>query len=303
MAIVQKPTGGRFERALILANRNASRFAEQGERVLRHLEARLMLETRDGDEPGLPRFLRENESSYDVIFVAGGDGTINGLLATLVELSTPVGVIPLGTANDFAKALAIPADPIEAVDALLAGEPHDVDVGLVNDLHFINVASIGLGADVAREMATTEKGLFGILSYPLALIRAYRSARPIRVRMWLDGELRRLRVLQLGVGNGHSHGGGIYVSETVSITDGLFDIYCVIPPSFWRLTFILHALMRAEHAREPSVMTFTASKIELRSSRKVDVNIDGELATTTPASFRVKRSALTILAPLDWKGS
>ena len=291
-----------FKRALLLANPAASRFQSAGDLIRARLSAAIEVVEIDCREQKPGELLAAADADYDVVFVAGGDGTVNSILADMVHREQPLGIIPLGTANDFAHTLGIPMDPEAAIDALLAGKSHQVDLGLANGHYFANVASIGLGAAVVGEMEAQEKTLAGVLSYPLALLRAYRDARPLRTRVVTNTGTHRFHVLQLGVGNGHTHGGGIYVSETVSVTDGLFDVYCVRPSPVWRLTFILHALLWQEHRGETTIETFSAKSIDVRTSRRVDVNLDGELLTTTPAQFEVAPGALNVLTPAGWAG-
>ncbi len=287
-------------RALLLINYGASRAEASGGDIGAQLSRYHEVHVEDMAEIELDDYITRCGDAYDVIYVAGGDGSLNLALEELIKAGKPVGIIPLGTANDFARTLQIPLEPLRAVDVLASGEIHEVDVGCVNGHLFVNVASIGLAASVAREMDANEKNLFGVLSYPLALARAYWNARPLRVRLTIDGKRHRVYVLQMGVGNGHSHGGGLYVSEDVSVRDGQFDIYCVIAPSFWRLTHVLFALLSRSHRFEPALKTYRAEKVEIETSRKVDINVDGELLTETPARFRVLPLALKVLTPAGW---
>lgn len=299
MAGAQQP---KFKRALLLVNPSASRYQAASAVVRAGLGKTMQIDERDTRTTDLHEMLTRCPEAYDAVFVAGGDGTINYLLKDLAGAEIPLGIIPLGTANDFARTLGIPTDPALAVEALIEGETHRVDLGSVNGRYFANVASVGLGADVAREMDSNEKSWLGLLSYPIALFRAYRSAKPLKVRLTIDGDVRKQRVLQLGVGNGHSHGGGLYVSETVSVTDGKFDVYCVLPRSPWRLTSIVNALLRRQHHGDPDIKTFSAEHIAVDTSREMDVNVDGELLTTTPARFQMHARALNVLTPSGWKG-
>lgn len=295
------PQASAYRHALVLINTRASRYTEFASVIRNHLAQRLAADIIAVDEADFEELRTTNVNGYDILFLAGGDGTINYCLPELIRTGLPLAVIPMGTANDFANTLSIPAHPVDAIDALLTGQEHHVDVGQVNGEYFINVASVGLGADVVREMDSTEKGWLGVLSYPMALVRAYRSARPLRVTATLDGTTKRLRVLHLAVGNGYTHGGGIYVGESPRIMDGLFNIYCVVPPRLWRVLNILYALLRRQHRAEPSLHTATAERVEINTGRQVDINIDGELKAKTPAVFEVRKGALRVVAPRDWK--
>lgn len=284
--------------ALIVLNARASRvdtFDAQAELTLRqHFDVRV---EKPADPKQIPNILETYGPDADVIVVGGGDGTIGLSSGLLLKLGRTVGILPLGTANDLARTLGIPVDITAALDVIIAGEIHKIDVGRVNDRHFLNVASIGLAADVSKAQNVDTKKRWKILAYPLSLFRAIQAAKPLRLKIKRDEENIKLRVFQLGVGNGRFHGGGLAVSDIAAIDDGRLNVYAIVPSNHWALATVLFALRFSQHKRNEAVQTFTASRLSVTTSRSVDVNTDGEITTKTPAEFSILPGALPVLVP------
>ena len=180
--------------------------------------------------------LAAHGANADRIVIGGGDGTISSALPELLRLDKPLAVLPLGTANDFARTLGVPADAMEAAEVALSGREHRIDIGSVNGRPFINVASVGLAAKVTEAQSTKLKRRWHVLSYLISLWRAVWEARPFYLEVELDGAPAWSgAVYQVSVGNGRFHGGGLTVSEHAAIDDGTFDLYLVRPGAVWQL--------------------------------------------------------------------
>lgn len=284
--------------ALVVLNVRASRadtFDIQAETKLReHFAIRV---EKPADPREIPRILKQYGAEADIIVIGGGDGTIGRSSGLLLELGRPVGILPLGTANDLARTLGIPIDLSAALNVIIAGQIHKIDVSRVNDQHFLNVASIGLAAHVSKAQDVETKRRWKILAYPLSLFRAIQAAKPLRLRIKRDEENMKLRVFQLGVGNGRFHGGGLAVSDVAAIDDGRLNIYAIVPSNHWALATALFALRFGQHKRNEAVRTFSAMRLSVSTSRSVDVNTDGEITTKTPAEFSILPAALPVLVP------
>ncbi|UFN44978.1 lipid kinase [Nocardioides okcheonensis] len=235
----------------------------------------------------------------DLLVVGGGDGTIGCAAARVAHTGTALGVLPLGTANDFARTLGIPTALPAAVRTLTEGHVVDVDLGRVDGRAYLNVASLGLSVAVTRRLTPGLKRRLGRLAYPVATLRAYRSHRPFAARLELaDGATLELEdLLQVAVGNGRHYGGGLTVSPTASIDDHLLDVYAVERGRL-RDHVSLARLLRTGHLVEHErVHHVTARRIRLVTDEPLEVNLDGEIAATTPATFEVDRNALHVVVP------
>jgi YegS/Rv2252/BmrU family lipid kinase len=235
----------------------------------------------------------------DLVLVGGGDGTIGCAASVLAHTRTTLGVLPLGTANDFARTLDIPSALPAAVDTLLAGKVVDVDLGRVNGSVFLNVASLGLSVGVTRRLTPQLKRRLGRLAYPAATLAAYRHHRPFAARLELDdgSALELADLMQVAIGNGRHYGGGLTVSPAASIDDHLLDVYA-IEKGRLRDHVSVARLLRSGHLIEHDrVHHLTTRRLRVVTDEPLDVNLDGELAAMTPATFEVDRNALHVVVP------
>lgn len=247
--------------------------------------------------------LEAEAGAADLVIVGGGDGTISDLAAELLAANKPVGLLPLGTANDLARSLAIPTDLAAAAEIILAGHSAGIDVGTVNDRPFLNVASLGLSVDVARFHKGARKRWLGVLAYPLSWWDAWRARRPFAARLTIDGAERRVRCAQFAIGSGRHYGGGLTLDETASHFDGLLHGYYVRPLGLGGWLRLLPALFLGRLRRQPEVVTFEARELELTTRRRLAINVDGELAAHTPARFAIRPGALRIFLPREAPGA
>jgi diacylglycerol kinase family enzyme len=191
--------------------------------------------------------------------------------------------------------------PEEAVAVIAAGHSAPIDVGLIETeagrRRFLNVASLGLAAEVARHHQGTRKRLLGVLAYPLSWWAAWRARRPLRLDLILDGVPRSVRCLQLAVGCGRYYGGGLTVDEKASHFDGLLRLYYVRPVPLLTLLWLLPALWLGRLKRHREAETWSGRQVEVSSRRPLPIDVDGDLGLNTPARFSVEPAALAVFLP------
>ncbi|MFG1321090.1 lipid kinase [Xanthobacter autotrophicus] len=241
--------------------------------------------------------IRARAGEADLVIIGGGDGTLNAAASGLFDTQMPLGVLPLGTANDFARTLAIPTDLAAAADVVLAGAPRPIDLGEVNGHPFLNVASIGFSADLARALTQEAKRRFGVLGYGIVAARLLMQSRLFTAFIEHDGQVEHVRTLQVSVGNGRHYGGGMTVEATATADDGRLDFYSLEVDHWWRLLALLPSLRRGTQGTWDDVRTFRTTQVVVRTSRPRPVNTDGELVTYTPAHFRIRPAAILVHAP------
>jgi diacylglycerol kinase (ATP) len=235
----------------------------------------------------------------DLLVVGGGDGTIGCAAGLVAHTDTTLGVLPLGTANDFARTLEIPTALTGAVDTLVNGKVVDVDLGRVDGRAYLNVASLGLSVAVAGRLTPGLKRRLGRFAYPVATLAAYRGHRPFAARIELDdGTVLELEdLMQVAVGNGRHYGGGLTVSPGASIDDHVLDVYAVTQGRLREHVSIARLLRTGHLVEHERVHHLTARRLWLVTDEPLDVNLDGEVAATTPATFEVDRNALHVVVP------
>ncbi len=286
------------KRALLLVNRHArqgQRFAQAVEE-LNALDFELIIVPVKSSEQ-LPNLVRKRGEQVDLVIVGGGDGTLNAVVDSLVEMKLPLGILPLGTANDLARTLSIPQSIPAACRAIAAGQVKYIDLGWVNGKHFFNVASLGLSVKITQNLSKGAKRRWGILAYGLTAVQVLWYTRPFRARIRLNDESIRVKTIQIAVGNGRYYGGGMAVADDAAIDDQRLDLYSLEIKHWWQIFPLLWTLPRGRQAILPWVLTLRGQEIEVYTRKPYDINTDGEITTFTPARFRVIPRALAVLIP------
>lgn len=239
----------------------------------------------------------------DLLILGGGDGTVSSVVDVLAGSRTALGILPLGTANDFARTLEIPADLAQACSVVASGKVVDVDLGLAGTNFYVNVASVGLGVGVSEALTPRLKRAAGPLAYPLAAVRAFRAHRPFAARLsFPDGDHETVeleRVLQVAVGNGRFYGGGNVVAAGAGIDDGALDVYAVEHGPPGRLLAVMSRFRTGQFVRRDDVRHYRTTKVLLETDPELPVNLDGEVEARTPEQFAVAGNALHVVVPAD----
>jgi diacylglycerol kinase (ATP) len=287
-------------RALLLVNTQSRRGAEIDLTALADRFRRggfcVDLHALEPDKP-LATLVAAHGRGAAAVVLGGGDGTLSAAAPGLIACGVPLGVLPLGTANDFAKGIGIPPDLDAAVDIILQGRTRTVDLGDANGQLFFNAAGIGLGPAMTRQMNAGEKARWGRLAYPRAVLRALRRRRSHRLVVECDGVSQRLRALQLTVANGKYYGGGMTAEANVEVDDGMLNLLVVKPATNLQLLRLVPKLWRGEVTGDPNLYARWAAVVRVTANRPLPVTTDGEFTTQTPVQFRVRRGVIDVFAP------
>jgi YegS/Rv2252/BmrU family lipid kinase len=286
----------RSRRALVLVNQNSRQGGGEIGDALATLErGGLSLRHAAPENPeAMQKAIHAAAEDCDCVIVGGGDGTLNAAAPALRATGLPLGILPLGTANDLARTLDIPFDVGEAAAIIAAGHVRRVDLGEVNDVPFFNVASIGLSTRIADELTGAVKQRWGRLGYAITTLRTVARMRPFSAEIHVDGKTRRVRTWQISVGNGRHYGGGMTVEAEAQIDDGLLDLYSLEFDRAWKLALVYPAFRKGKHGLWKEVRTVSCAQAEIRTRRPMPVNTDGEITTQTPARFRVLPKAVSV---------
>ncbi|UDL96294.1 lipid kinase [Lichenihabitans sp. PAMC28606] len=285
--------------ALLIVNTKSRNGAAASDRVFDALETAGIPVRREACEEAsqVSAMIRLLASEVDRVVLGGGDGTLNAALPGLLHTGLPLGIIPLGTANDLARTLGLPIDPVAAAQVIAAGNRTRIDIGKANEVPFFNVASIGFGVDLTRALTRDAKKRWGTLGYLVAGIRALQRLRSFTIEIEQDGTVQRGRTIHLAIGNGRHYGGGMTVSEDAAIDDGRLNVYSLEVRKLWQLMMVLPSMRHGRQGRWKEVRTLASADITVRTRRERSVNTDGEITTKTPARFRVLPRAIEVYVP------
>ena len=281
-------------RALFIVNRrsrNGGRFADQ---------ARLALERRGFDLVEPPDDRARGPAAVPrgvgLAIVGGGDGTLNGAVDALAHLRIPVGILPLGTANDFARSLGIPRELDDACDVIASGRTRRIDLGTVNGRYFLNDVSLGLSTNVAARLQSSVKRRFGVFAAAGIALRAATRARRFRVTIYADRRRYSILAYQVTVGNG-IYLGGLIANFDASIDDGRLDLYALQTKRASHVARMLPFAVAGRYDANPFVLTKKCRHYRIETQRPMRLFTDGEPAGTTPARIAVASRALRVFVP------
>jgi YegS/Rv2252/BmrU family lipid kinase len=297
-----QPAGSRHE-VLVLANTQC--LAKHGLTPEAILDAfapsGLAVEVRTLAPDATAESLREaiEEGAYNLVIAAGGDGTVHQVANALAGTGRPLGVLPLGTANDFARTLGIPSELNAAVRVIVENAPVPVDLGRVNGVYFLNAAHVGLGVETAKRTNPTLKKVIGPLAYMLAAAQAWMNTDPMPITVCNADDCVKLQAAQLLVGNGRYFGGGMQIAKDATLDDGLLDIY-VLPSDVGKaeLLKLAAALKMGTLGDQEHIMYYRTERLTATLGGPVQINVDGEvLAMEGRLDFEVVPRALGVYAP------
>ncbi len=240
---------------------------------------------------------------YDLVIVCGGDGTLNAVVNGLAGSGLAVGLVPLGTGNDFARAIGIPLDPEAAIRRIAEGSEQRVDLGVRDGHRFINVAGCGLDAEVARCVNTGLRRLNGTLAYIVAVMRTLRTFRPGRFTVRVDETPIDEPAMLCAVANGTGYGGGMRVAPRARWDDGLLDVCLVKACGIAEFLRAFPRVFKGTHLDHPKVVYLRGKTVRIECDPPQPVLIDGELDTATPAVFEVLPGALRFVGAGDHGGT
>ena len=254
------------------------------------------------------RMVREAiHSGADTVVAGGGDGTINEVVDSLVRhmdnepaavAGPALGILPLGTANDFARAAGIPLDPVTTLEQIVDSDPVPIDVGRAGQRTFINVATGGFGTQVTVETSEDLKRLLGGTAYLLTGLTRFNSIHSSAGSFRGPNFAWQGKFLVLAVGNGRQAGGGHVLCPRALLNDGLLDVSILPDVDLADLSTALGNLLRGGLAAvEQTVIRAQVPWLEIRSEMPLNINLDGEPIAGHEFRFDVAAGAVRAHLP------
>ena len=278
---------------------NPAAGSEQAERWRERIESiaygcALFTTSHSGEAEALARHVAEK--GVEKIVAAGGDGTINEVVNGLAGTNAALGLFPLGTVNVFAMELGLPTNNLEFCWEVIQGDNmRFVDLPSANGKYFVQLAGVGLDAQVVKETSLAFKRSLGPLSY---LISAAQIAAREPPRLFIESKNASVDEASFVlVGNGRHYGGPFPFFKHAVLDDGLFDVVAFKRLGYLEIIKYLQDVVFSSDIRVPEVEYFQTPHLRITSDQDVPVELDGELVGICPVDFQIREKALRVLTP------
>ncbi len=237
-----------------------------------------------------------------LIIAGGGDGTFSSIAKLFAGSESVLGVLPLGTGNQFARDLGIVADPQSACEVVANGKVASVDMGRAAGDYFLNVATVGVTTRIAQNLTVESKRKFGRFVYAFALVNALRTVKPFVAKLETDNGVVEFETLQVVIGNGRYHAGPFALSPGASITEGKLSIYALKSGSKGAFLKLGLYLPTGHQGDLPEIHSEEAIQGVLTTTTPQRVTIDGEVNARTPLTFGISPDCLRVMVPRSFEG-
>ena len=249
-------------------------------------------------QPGDAEKFASEASEFDLIVSAGGDGTLNEVVNGIAQggCIAALGVLPLGTGNDFARTLGVPTNLEAAIEEIIAGKSRAIDLVRVTSdsiRYFVNVSSGGFSGMVGEKLTPDMKRTWGPLAYLRSAAAAFSELRGYVTRVALDDtEALELDLYNVVVANGRYVAGGIPIAPEAELADALLDIVLISERGPAELAILAAQILLGKHLSSDGIIFRRAKKVAISSRPGMWFNVDGELIGNEPATFELLPQAL-----------
>lgn len=234
-----------------------------------------------------------------MVIIGGGDGTLSSAVDHFVGTDVVFAVLPMGTANSFARTLGLPLDLEGAIKVIADGRRKRIDLGIIDGDYFANVAALGMSPLIADTVPHWLKRYLGVVGYVIWAVRVAFRFRPFKLRITLDdGTVEKSWATEARIANGSFHG-GVELVEQAELDSGLMVIQAVTGKSVLGLAWSWFTTLFKLRRRDQTVTEWHGRRMVLDARPKQKISIDGEIAARTPVVVEVARGAIEVAAPRE----
>ncbi|HEY0627435.1 MAG TPA: diacylglycerol kinase family protein [Allosphingosinicella sp.] len=233
-----------------------------------------------------------------MVVVGGGDGSLSSTVDDLVGRDCVFAVLPLGTANSFARTIGLPLDLDGAIDAIANGQRRRIDLGVINGDYFANAAAMGLSPMIGDTVPHKLKRYLGRVGYFVWAIWCFFRFRPFRLIVDDGKTVKRLWTTEVRIFNGRFHG-GVELTESTDVDSGDIVVQAVTGRSLARLAWDWYAKFFKLSSRDATTMEFRGQRLNIDTRPHHRISIDGEILARTPAVVEVAERAIEVVVPAE----
>ncbi|MBC1376453.1 diacylglycerol kinase family lipid kinase [Listeria farberi] len=293
------------KKAMIIYNPAAGKnkfrkLLPDAERILTEADLEVMLVPSTPEPKSTMKIARQAaESGYDMVIAAGGDGTVNEVVNGLmqVEKRPKLGILPVGTTNDYARALNMAKDPLEALRIIAKQETIHVDIGKANETEFfINNAAGGKITEITYAVKESMKSKWGRLAYLFSGLTVLPKLSPVNVEISYNDKIFKGDILLFFVNKSNSVGGMETLCPPAQLNSGAFELLILKKVSPKKLFQLFASIKKGKHLSSPYVIHARADKVEVKSDADLNVSYDGVYGGKAPYTLEVIPDALEVFA-------
>lgn len=217
------------------------------------------------------------KDGYTDIIAVGGDGTVLEVFNGLFNNNVTLGIVPAGTGNDFVKMLNIDKDLEKSVDKIIVGATKVIDIGVVNNTHFLNVVGLGIDGEIVDKTEKVKNVIKGSVAYIYSTFAVLASYKCKKVKIEVDGVLHERECYLVAVGNGKYYGGGMMIAPDAEIDNESLEVVIINKISKLKFTILFRKVFSGKHIEEPAVEVFRGKKVNILTTDNLKINADGNI--------------------------
>jgi len=241
---------------------------------------------------------KAGEEGFTHIVAVGGDGTAFEVLNGIKDNNVVLGIIPTGTGNDFARMISLPKDTERVLDVIHKGRTKAIDIGKINDKYFLNVASVGIDAEIVKATEETKRYASGTAAYILGVFKTLFKFKGKKIKLSIDGKEFHREVELVAVGNGGFYGGGMNIIPFAKVDDGIFHICLVKKINKLKMAFLFPLVFKGNHVKITKYVEFFEGKeINITCDEEMLLNADGNLVGMTPMKITMCKACQEVIVP------
>ncbi|MGG3912840.1 diacylglycerol/lipid kinase family protein [Rossellomorea vietnamensis] len=294
-----------MKKAMLIVNPSSGKelgeqYSEHALQTMKEMGYETVLRLTKGEGDAM-EFAREAcEKRYDFLAAMGGDGTINEAINGMAEQEyRPLfGLIPLGTVNDFARALNIPMEPEEAIDIFKQNHVQKTDVGKLNDRYFVNIVAVGALAEASFSTPVEQKSKLGPLAYIIEGMKKMKEKQPFELKVQSEHDWKGEALLML-VALTNSVGGMETIAPEAEVNDGKLHVFIIKDMALPKFLLLLPKILLGELAESEHVHYMKVTKLQANSPYKMIANVDGDEGDKLPITIENLKQHLDILVPVQ----
>jgi YegS/Rv2252/BmrU family lipid kinase len=233
-----------------------------------------------------------------MVIIGGGDGSLSGVVDEVVERDCVFAVLPLGTANSFARTLGLPLDLDGAVETIANGKRRRIDLGIIDGDYFANCAAMGLSPMIGEGIPHKLKRYLGRFGYLIWAFWCLIRFRPFMLTVEDGKEKHQVWATEVRIANGRFHG-GVEIVEEAEVDSGEIVVQAVLGRSIWGLVWNWGATMLRLPKREATTQDFHGQRLVVDTRPRQRISIDGEVLAKTPVVVEVAQRAIEVVVPAE----